>query len=244
MRDRPILFSGPMVRAILEGRKTQTRRVAKLAGRMPEFCGGGGRAGGDWNDPTCWGWDDAENGDWVTLEKDPGQRMGWRDWIGAPRAKDLLWVRETWASWENHEGVGGTDYRADATCNDVNRGWRPSIHMPRSMSRLTLTVTDVRVQRLDQITEDDAIAEGCRPFFDHDNAEPMIGPNGTEHSMATLRGPVDDFRRLWNSLNAGRGHGWEGNPWVIAYSFTASRQNVDAALSAIKAQALADAQST
>lgn len=203
----------------------------------------------------CWGWEDAEHGDWVTLETEPGQRLGWRDTTAAHRPGDRLWVRETWNAFDfSQDGDEAWPCAKIPTQKEIadiadqgcrvsppqivhreserarkwfaDQKWRPGIHMPRWASRLTLTVTDVRVERLQDIREDDAIAEGCRPFFDEENAETMKGPNGCEHRMAPLRGPVDDFRRLWESIN---GDGaWDRNPWVAAYSFTVERRNIDA----------------
>jgi hypothetical protein len=225
MTDHPILFSGPMVRALLDGRKTQTRRVITKQAALdavavfgPEF---------------------------LTL---PGNRdlLPIRAVIG-----DRLWVRETWQAHSWATDCVTIRYRAEektkgftaqieqipypdgdknafkfVACKGPNH-WRPGIHMFRWASRLTLTVTDVRVQRLQQISEKDAIAEGCSPFFDEDNPEIMKGPNGTEHRMAPLKGPRDAFRNLWDSLNADRGFGWADNPWVAAFTFTVHPQNID-----------------
>ena len=253
MTDRPILFSSPMIRALLDGRKTQTRRVLKLNGARPAFCGGRG----DLDDPTCWGWEDTNHGDWITLEKDPGQRMGWRDWGGAPRAGDRLWVREAWQTVDAYEDVkpsemGGDEPILYVADDYVERwGWpgcggrwgrkRAGIHMPRWSSRLTLTVTDVRVQRLQEITVEDALAEG---IVDH--RQTIIGAHGAggHHHEITADGyshvdeididdlpdfwdsPKDAFSDLWDGLNYDRGYGWQTNPWVVA--FTLARQNIDA----------------
>ena len=88
--------------------------------------------------------------------------------------------------------------------------WKPSIHMPRWASRMTLTVTDVRVQRLQQISGADSIDEGVKP---------VIGQNAKSGKGV--------FRDLWDSLNADRGFGWETNPWVAAYTFTVHHENID-----------------
>ena len=85
--------------------------------------------------------------------------------------------------------------------------------MPRWASRLTLTVTDVRVQRVQDISEGDIAAEGIARGFSG-------GPHGEE-------GLYEDFADLWDSLNAPRGYGWDANPWVAAYTFTVQRQNID-----------------
>lgn len=238
MADKPILFSAPMVRALLDGRKTQTRRVIKLNGRPPEYCGPSGCV----DDPTCWGWEDADYGDWVTLEKEPGQRMGWRDWVGAPRAGDRLWVREAWrtnAMW---------DHMTPAELGDESRVWgrasvlfeaggalpdsvgpedagryRHARFMPRWASRITLLVTDVRVQRLQHISEADAMAEGIAKA-PHGNRDQWIDyPEGS--SAAGWQDPRQSFQSLWNSL-----HGpdaWDANPWVVAVIFDVVRGNID-----------------
>ncbi len=273
MRDRPIIFSGPMVRALLDGRKTMTRRVIKLGRRLPEFCGGHG----DLLDPTCWGWEDTENGDWITLEKDRGQRLGWRDLRTSYRAGDRLWVREAHNTWNAHgqhrdDGKrwgpwGGlpTQLSPDRTRIAYFREgfdrcdpgpWRPSIHMPRWASRLTLTITDVRVERVQEITAEDAVAEGIyrvdptaddeawyRAWCAERGAEPdlpmasvWMAP-GTRQGWGLTRedrnrekwGPTPQFafRCAWDSLNAKRGLGWDANPWVAALTFEVHRCNID-----------------
>lgn len=207
MADKPIIFSGPMVRALLEGRKTQTRRLLKLAGRSPEYVGPAGCQ----DDPVCWGWEMPDLGGYVTLEGDekdhlPGWRNGWRDWNGAYAPGDRLYVREAWAPYDD----GDCLYRAtveddtDYSLEDIAEiRWRPSIHMPRWASRLTLTVTDVRVQRVRDISNEDAVAEGC-----------------TDGVF-----PWREFCDLWNSL-----HGpdaWVRNSWVVALTFTVAHGNIN-----------------
>lgn len=195
MTERPILFSGPMVRAILAGRKTQTRRVAKVKpGILIQ-----------------------EIEEWQPLPDGLFRRAVFtRDQIAEPRfaSGDNLWVREAWGwygskpSVEEHRNGVPVFYRADdgsEKCYGVD--WRPSIHMPRWASRLTLTVTDVRVQRLQDIDQHDAEAEGV------DCSGPVA---------------VNCFHVLWNSLNEDRGYGWEANPWVVAVTFTAEKRNIDA----------------
>ena len=236
MTDRPIIFSAPMIRALLDGSKTQTRRVLKLGGRQPDYIGPRGCTA----DPACWGWDDGKGG-YILADRDPDDLVAatWQDYAAAWRAGDRAWVREAHAlvpytAYAHSEGVevtahGGT-YEAAIYRQGFDRShggirWRPSIHMPRWASRITLAVTDVRVQRLQDISEDDAVAEGCRPFFDHDNPTEHVGPNGTVHQMAPLRGPLDDFHRLWNSLHGNEA--WDANPWVCTLTFTVQRGNID-----------------
>ena len=168
MKEYPIIFSGPMVRAILDGRKTQTRRVIKPQPKG-EFCRYG------FHMPTQAIWTD------LTVVSCPYGQPG-----------DLLWVRETFAAAGDQSWV---EYRAD--CDSKVIRWRPSIHMPRSASRLTLRITDVRVQRVQEISEEDARAEGT----------------------TGLAGAMTGFPYLWESINAKRGYGWNTNPWVWAISF-------------------------
>ncbi len=209
--ERPILFSAPMVRAILDGRKTQTRRIIKLNGQLPEFCGPRGCQ----SDPTCWGWEDGEWGDWITLEKEEGQRLGWRDLNVANQAGDTLWVREGWRTlhkWNDlaprhlPDDQDKIDYLADGGVRNPLWAWgkgRPSIHMPRWASRISLKVTGVKVERLQDISEADAEAEGAEPIL-----EPPDG-GGAPH--------VEGFQALWKSINGAQS--WQANPWVAVYTF-------------------------
>lgn len=194
--ERPILFSGPMVRAILDGRKTQTRRVVKpqpLVGSEGDF----------------W-WPDAPPRR-RHYAGDEHLRRGLAQDLcpyGAPG--DLLWVRETWA--RDVPGCpGGLSYRADHI-DPAGDGpahpmrWRPSIHMPRVASRITLRVEAIRVERLNDITEADARAEGIDP-------EVYEVPPG-----ASFASYVAAFSTLWDAINGKRAP-WASNPWVFVVSF-------------------------
>lgn len=211
MTDRPILFSGSMVCALLAGTKTQTRRVVKPPPMVgPEE---------SWFVRDCgqWAW-----GPRRLPTELPGRLMsGWRTCpYGAPG--DRLWVRETWADGSKVYPCHQFEYRATAMISDDDvkehgRGctfakdgkknfecykcagfkWKPSIHMPRAGSRITLVVTDVRVQRAQDISEEDARDEGC--------------PGESEESAA------DEYAHLWNTIN-GPG-AWDLNPWVWAITF-------------------------
>lgn len=212
-RERPILFTGEMVRAILDGTKTQTRRVVKVAGL--DFIAG---LGDDRLDPRNWGYDD-ENGDWWTLMPGKDSR-GIRCPYGVPG--DLLYVRETWALPEAQtrflakiwaETYGAVWYQADdpmgtkmhhGPMRSLHREsrWRPSIHMPKRFARIWLRVTDVRVERVQEISEEDALAEGVAECF-------YVG-----EGLARQR-----FRDLWNRINRRRGFGWDTNPWVWVVNF-------------------------
>ncbi|RWR30488.1 hypothetical protein D2T29_12520 [Sinirhodobacter populi] len=206
MTDKPILFSGPMIRALLDGRKTQTRRVLKP---QPDYRGPSGFE----DDKEAWGWEDEDGSHVSVLDIKPN---GY--WAG-----DRLWVRETW------QGLTFGDYRPtkDRVCDlryaatdplaesDKDaRGypWRPSIFMPRWASRLTLTVTDVRVQRLQEITLGDICAEGLARSI---------------YEFKPVQRGFDAWKSLWDGLNAGRGYGWDRNPWVVALTFEVAQKNID-----------------
>lgn len=153
VKERPILFSGPMVKAILAGKKTQTRRLVKAPrGSEPSH------AGVDFGCPY-------------------GQLF------------DRLWVRESWQCNHADQDRSKVNYRADGRDRLL---WTPSIHMPRWASRITLEVTDVRVQRLQDISEEDAKAEGAE---------------GREA-----------FASLWDAINGNRAS-WASNPWTWAIGF-------------------------
>ncbi len=231
-RERPILFSAPMIRAILDGRKTQTRRTVK----MPDD------AGDVLIDPggTVFG-----PGPYLKVYKrNPGcdAPMYPRNHCPYGYPDDRLWVRETHAlvGWDGFTHVVTKNgdrvmFRADgAELPDPYESgpkWRPSIFMPRWASRITLEITEVRVQRLQEITEDDARAEGCR------------GVRGAVGQM--IPGPPltarEDFERLWDSINGKprpmlddegepvlddderprmvASRSWSSNPWIWAVSF-------------------------
>lgn len=217
MTDRPIIFSAPMVNALLAGRKSMTRRLAWRAeaikcepcqgtGATPwsgfvglcDFCGGNGETGGK---PSPW------------------QRM---------KLGDRLWVRE------NHAFVGGgdpglllcaADWQETAksfACENADKPpkWTPSIHMPRWASRLTLIVKAVKIERLNDMSEADAIAEGITRAESPANF-------WTDGASTTSPTPEGAFAGLWEHLH---GHGsWGANPEIVAVSFDVIRANIDAA---------------
>jgi hypothetical protein len=196
-KERPILFSGPMVRAILDGRKTQTRRVLKYAETIPEgWYPDRYNKTANW---TFWGPRGSTESGKCTLPL-------FRCPYGEPG--DVLWVRETWVYRSKHDRYY---YRADHlepfTEPYAHGGWKPSIFMPRAACRIKLEITDVRVERVKDISHDDAVAEGCYRI------EPCEKyPNGNAWGRA-------GYAALWNEINAERGYGWESNPWVWAVSF-------------------------
>jgi hypothetical protein len=196
MKERPILFSGPMVRAIQEGLKTQTRRIVKpqpkpgLPGQHPEHLVRWRRNKGETNCRIEERW---ENG---KLESRREFYLPVREWLlelSPWKVGQRLWVRETWAY-----SPTGFDYRADCELPPCgNEKWRPSIHMPRKASRLSLELTDVRAERLQEITESDATAEGF--------------------SGVTRDCKVPYFARLWDEIN-GKGS-WDDNDYVYVLTF-------------------------
>lgn len=205
--ERPILFSGEMVRAILEGRKYQTRRVVTK-----------------WNTPWTKHCADPEGYEVAvgkTIEKRPWTAESAKNLI-CPygRPGDSLWVRETWAAYhltsteydeydevdsDYHRKPENGDsivYRADG--KNFPDAWRPSIFMPRWASRVNLEVTHVRVERIQDICGMDCIGEGIK-----------ASGNSSDGEWRARK----KFKELWDSINGKRGFGWEANPWVWAIYF-------------------------
>lgn len=180
---KPILFNAQMVRAILEGRKTVTRRVVKFPrGWNPKFTGyipDGAVLYGSNNIPAA---------------KAPVQ-------VG-----DVLWVRETWSRMETGQYL----YKADNEKPISYLGWRPSIHMPREAARIFLRVTDVRVERLQDITPDQIDAEGCKEWAYSATTGELL-PSG----------PLW-FKIAWDSTVKAKNmstYSWDANPWVWVIEF-------------------------
>jgi hypothetical protein len=228
MRERPILFSTPMVQAIIAGRKTVTRRVLKP---QPDLDGG---------PPLATGWFHPE-----TADGGPGPHtfgVYGVDWhvrcpYGAPN--DQLWCREAWTARDARgdwaPSVRDVDqerdeilYRADieGTHAPSPLRWLSPLYMPRWASRITLEVVSVRVERLQEITEEDARAEGLdwvspQPFGerwdDDDREDPReVGYAVVGESSGFAR---DNFRRLWDQINGKPGKRWEDDPWVWRVEF-------------------------
>lgn len=200
MKARPILMSAPMVRALLAGLKTQTRRTVKP---QPD-------------------WSDGKLAAQFTPDDQRLGRLGKIIECPYGASGDLLWVRETFCDdWQDRQAI---EYRADggldADMIDAGCKWRPSIFMPRAASRLTLRITDVRVQRLQDISEVDARAEGAPP------SHPSIDAVSREFGYADF--PRSWYAQLWDSIN-GPGR-WEANPWVWCVSFSVVNANVDSLL--------------
>lgn len=219
MTDRPILFSAPMVRALLGGRKTQTRRIHFTQSPvMTPKCDNGcePRLTKMCICPTC-------NRRTVTETK--------------VHVGDRLYVREHWRCEGRYDDFKPSDlkdgvpiyYVADPDPRDSDPGcagrFRQGMHMPRWASRLTLTVTDVRVERLQNISEADAFAEGVW----HGNtfnrfADDLAASCQDDRWFPTA---TDWYRDLWDRINGFAA--WEENPWVVAYTFTVIQKNIDEA---------------
>lgn len=210
MKERPILFIGSMVRAILDGRKTQTRRVIKGVPRWVTSFG-----------KSCFT-PISPSGVWLQvsgrgIHPDFGPAEHFFRFPYGDRG-NRLWVRETWAmncityGWGKIPKTRPPDlselaYRADGEWEEqfeqvdgLRPPWRPSIFMPRWASRITLEITGVRVERLQEISEGDACADGG-------------------YSPITRDCKAPKFRELWDSVNADRGFGWAANPWVWVIEF-------------------------
>ncbi|MGO8422310.1 hypothetical protein ACC807_11290 [Rhizobium ruizarguesonis] len=218
MTDRPILFSGPMVRALLDGRKTQTRRTL---GQFDVF-----RLSDGSEAPVSCLQIEGQLLPRVTI----GRVMTERKLKAA--VGDRLWVRETWQGlcFGDYQPTKSSRcevrYAATDPCADLDaeaRGypWRPSIFMPRWASRITLTVTDVRVERLQDINDEDAIAEGAALVYPNAMGGPYV-ESGEPNVLVT---PYGWYRRLWDQIN-GVG-AWDTNPWIAAYTFSVHRGNID-----------------
>jgi hypothetical protein len=214
MKERPILFSAPMVRAILDGTKTQTRRavrkqfaddalVAEVAATTSEGWQTSGHSGMWWDDAgACL--DDAV-----------------RCPYGMPG--DRLWVRETWAVPHRFDHLGpsnippkGVPTHYAATEDRGGLRWRPSIHMCRWASRITLEITDVRVERLQDISAADAKAEGIEGQFD-DGPWRNYCRDGYWFPEGKDTAPVFSYQSLWESINGPVS--WDANPWVWVVEF-------------------------
>ncbi|CDX26921.1 conserved hypothetical protein [Mesorhizobium plurifarium] len=220
MTDRPILFSGPMVRAMLASTKTQTRRVLNpQPEHLQVYDWKGKRLHDSEYRHWCWkGHVGADNWDDITKQLAPFLPFA---------AGDRLYVREEFSGDWQFTGLPPSEWGKDspiwywADGNPTDGDWtkpKPGMHMPRWASRLTLTVTDVRVQRLQDINEVDAWAEGVQDCGEIDGGRQISG-----YGKAL-------YASLWNSLNADRAGGayaWKANPWVVAVSFSVIHQNID-----------------
>lgn len=244
MRERPILMSAPMVRAILDGRKTQIRRPLK---HQPPDCAGvwsfvACSTNPKWRDTFCYSWPDANGKSFSVRGRESCMHIPPPCFTG-----DRLWVRETWSETVHADNVPVVAYRAGGciavgrdmceapdylihdfawtnTPESDARGWRPSVHMPRWASRITLEITNVRVERLNEISAADAIAEGLKTLS-------KDGGRTYKHGMPDVDGlpggedwkwteweicPRAAFKKLWESTY---GPGSFNDKWVWVIDF-------------------------
>lgn len=196
VKERPILMNTDMVRAILSGRKIQTRRPIKR-----NDSGGVRLAGRNWHldDPNC-------------VKACPFGQIGYR-----------LWVRERWATDANVDALPPrmipqkvpVYYYATAQCK--NYRWRPSIHMPRWASRITLEIVDVRVERIGEISEEDAVNDGVQKSR---SGELWCGAPHKVHGFPRQHNTAKEaFLDIWNFIYSKRGLGLDTNPWVWVIEF-------------------------
>jgi hypothetical protein len=220
MKEKPVIFSAPMVRAILGGRKTQTRRVIK-----PQ--------------PVCDSLKLFEDGKYYhelfTMENERGEKRvvmhgGYKC---SYSVGDLLWVREKFRlvdfSYVDDDWSASVQYAADQKTGarlhylknkgDEKTGWRSPIHMPKAAARLSLRVTGVRCERAQDITAEDVKAEGIDVNNDVPDGCP---PDSDEHKSIKNRDKAFSkflYGELWDKLNRERGYGWDANPWVWVVGF-------------------------
>ena len=210
MTERPILFSAPMVRALLDGTKTQTRRVLK-----PQPAND--IAPADFPNPAAQGWKSSRR-------HSHGATTAHFCPYGQPG--DRLWVRETWQAVRGDDrarhictsprpDVGWLEYAATPREDEPAYKWRPSIHMPRWASRIDLEVTGVRVERLQRINEADALAEGIERLDSPHPGVPLYRDYAPGHDSTVS--PVHSYRTLWEAIN-GPGS-WDANPWAWVVEF-------------------------
>lgn len=229
MEERPILLNEEMVKAVLEDRKTHTRRPIKINPQEERSIDiGNGEVLNlprlekperiNFNEYT---------GEWEAIWPYPGT-FGARQIIKCPYGKvgSKLWVRETWCEvtgppLENKRD--GICYKASCDKDQLkihNGLWKPSIHMPRWASRITLEITDIRVERIRDISTEDCLREGIEKWaFEDDFAYGINGghiDNGRKSGHAT---PTGAFLSLWDGIYFKKGYGWDANPWVWVIEF-------------------------
>lgn len=221
MRERGIIFNAEMVRAVLEGRKTQTRRIMKV---QPEVIPQESECGA----PGFWiPWNEGK-----TMVRNKDMRIACPFGLKG----DRLWVRETFRVHSRATDVATLVYRASerqswtqqthrvpaVNCNKPvsPENWTPSIHMPRWASRITLEITGVRVERLQDISESDAVAEGIEPLplepgmpqFYHE-----YFPIGIKNGLRCNMSAASSFSGLWEAIYGKES--WQANPWVWVVEF-------------------------
>lgn len=204
MKETPILFNADEVRAILDGRKTQTRRLVKDQETEKRV----------FIRHVYYG-ESATNNRLRVYLAWLGEQQNYRKMehpVG--QAGDRLWVRETFTEWPK----GSYQYQASTPKGAELGKWKPSIHMPRAASRITLEIVSVRVERLNSISEEDAAAEGIVPVILHKNTSSVLhGWKDYSGQCDYCSSAVTSFQTLWESP---KGPGsWDANPWVWVIEF-------------------------
>lgn len=212
MKERPILLNAEMVRAVLDGRKTQTRRM--LTPRQLKMIDAAASIG------ECYPLE--------SVHQHENSQSYYREWCPFGAVGDRLWVRETFAalacgsyepekpSWSGscqEARYRATDRLADLSADIRGYGWRPSIHMPRWASRITLEITGVRVERLKDISAEDVTAEGIKTL-----GESMWGPQWwLDAPQAAINDAQLQFSIIWSKIYGEEN--WRANPWVWVIEF-------------------------
>jgi hypothetical protein len=201
MKSKPILFSTPMVQAILEGTKTQTRRIVKPQPKQElEFFG--------WKLPEYIQVAFGKGVKTESLHKFPFGEIG-----------DLLWVRETFRPKGHSFPIGEHfEYKATAEAdgNPINEPWKPSIFMPKDAARIFLKITNIRVERLFNISDQDAISEGVEVIHRAEETVPVYKNYLISENKGTTN-PRKSFLTLWESINGTQSI--NDNPWVWVIEF-------------------------
>ena len=204
---KPILFSTEMVQAILEGRKTQTRRIIKPQPKKGIIA-------------TAFDFKKGFYASKIKIEENPDRFEITELFKPKFQIGDILWVRETWqTTWNENKKSWDTIYKADGGYwidDDGIMKWKPSIYMPKKRARIFLEVTNVRVERLQDITEEDAIAEGIKKTWINDDIKQCKFKNYINDGKGS-KSPIDSFISLWKKINGE--DSWKSNPWVWVYEF-------------------------
>ena len=207
MNIKPILFSTEMVQAILEGRKTQTRRIIKPQPKEGIIT-------------TAFDFKKGFYASKIKIEENPDRFEITKLFKPKYQTGDILWVRETWqTAWNFYKKSCETIYKADGGYwidDDGIMKWKPSIYMPKEAARIFLEVSNVRVERLKDISEEDAIEEGIEIIHYAENILPVFRNYLLKEKKGTLN-PRLSFRTLWEKINGE--DSWDANPWVWVYEF-------------------------
>jgi hypothetical protein len=239
MKEKPIIFSAPMVMAILDGKKCMTRRIVKP---QPER-----------QDNGCWYW---KNTAWNIAQISDLSPLD----ISLYQVGMRLWVREridnrpengNFYYHADNKGVGEDVFKLLLDAGKSHKKSIPSVFMPRWASRITLEITDVKIERLQDITEEDAINEGVEYLFSKDDLKTVAGLRNYKqeemgfknylwhgcakgkvmqkwnHQYSSYSNAIGSFSSLWQYLNYKRGYGWDTNPWVWAISFKRANSETD-----------------